>query len=444
MRAWGIVAMLFTLAVISFADKAVLGLTAIPLMDELGLSPAEYGLLSTAFFSLFSIAALCVGLLTNRVSTKWILLVMALLWSVAQLPILLPVAGFWTLLITRVILGGAEGPLTPIGNHSAHKWFRNEDRSVVSSIFGLGAPIGVMIAAPALSWFIEEHGWRSAFGVTGAIGLIWAVIWFFIGKEGPVVDAVQEAASVKCDSPDETTMTESEEASSPTTWQIMRTGTWWGSVAAAFAAYWSVTVLVAWVPAYLVKVHGYSIKETGNLVTILWGVMAIAMVVQGLSVQYFLRRGVSSRRARGLLGGACVAGSGVALLAAVTFVDDGWLQITLLGIGFGVGSVIIPIGQTTSSEISPTNRRGGVLGAYAAVYAIAGVIAPALTGYLVGLYTSPTTGYLVVMILTGFLLIVGGLLAAIFVRPERDRARLALLVEGQNRTTTPVEDRTMA
>ncbi|WP_063740151.1 MFS transporter [Amycolatopsis jejuensis] len=412
-RSWLITGMLFVFLIINFADKAVLGLTAVPLMNELGISPAAYGLLSSGFFFLFSVAALLVGLVSNRLSTKWVIFGMAVLWSVSQMTILAAASGFVTLLVTRIVLGAAEGPATPIANHAAHKWFADRDRSLVSGLIGLGVPVGVIIASPILSWVIADHGWRAAFGVTGAVGLVWAVGWLFIGKEGPIKDSMVTPGG------------RSDPQKTVSTWRILRTGTWLASVAGSFAAFWSVAVLVAWLPPYLAKVLGYPTRETGYVVVVPWAVMGAAIFLHGVVARRVMRRGVSSRRARGVVPGVCVVVAGVTLLAAIA-VGDGWLKILLLGVGFGLGSVIIPVGQTTSAEICPVERRGGVLGAYAAVYSVAGIIAPALTGSLVGAYVLPATGYAVAFAVTGALLVVCGVLAACFVRPERDRERIAM------------------
>lgn len=428
-RAWMITTMLLIFMLINFADKAVLGLAAVPIMAELDISPGAYGMVASSFFFLFSIAALLVGFLTNRVPTKWILLVMAVGWSVSQLPMLLPIAGFWTLLVTRVLLGATEGPAYPVANHAAHKWFPDQHRDMVSGVLSVGVPIGVILAAPVLGWVIADFGWRAAFGVLGGIGLLWAVLWAFLGSEGPVKDRLTGPDAQA----DETTAPVDDAPSVPT-WRILLTGTWLASVLAAFAAYWSVSVLVAWVPPYLTTVLGYDAQATGSLVVLPWAASGLAMIGGGLLTRTLLRRGVSSRWARGVLGGSFVVGAGVALLAMAA-VEASWAKIALLTIGFGVSLVIFQIGQATSAEICPSNRRGGVLGTWAAVYSVSGVIAPALTGWLVGSAATPAAGFGTAFTINGLLLVVAGLLAVFLIRPGRDRARLAALVN----TTAPVD-----
>lgn len=427
--AWTITGLLLIFMLINFADKAVLGLAAVQIMDELDISPGAYGLVASSFFLLFSLAALVVGFVTNRVPTKWILLGMAVGWSAAQLPMLAPIAGFWTLLVTRVLLGAAEGPAYPVANHAAHKWFPDQDRDLVSGVLTIGAPIGVIVAAPALGWVIGEHGWRTAFGVLGAVGLLWAAVWAFVGREGPVTDTLTgpEPDAARAGGP-----AAPARGDAVPTRRILLTGTWLASVAGAFAAYWAVAVLVAWVPPYLSRVLGYDAQTTGTVVVLPWAAGAAAMIGSGLLTKRLLRRGVPSRWARGALGGACLTLAGAAMLG-IGAVQADWATIVLLTIAFGIGGVVFPIGQATSAEICPSNRRGGVLGTWAAVYSVSGVIAPALAGWFIASAATPDAGYGLVFTVNGLLLVAAGIGFAIFVRPGRDRARLAAL------TTRPAD-----
>src|SRR5215471_3878389 len=73
-RAWIVVALLFTFMVINFADKAVLGIAAVPIMRELELGPRQFGLVGSSFFLLFAVSSVATGFLVNRVQTRWVLL----------------------------------------------------------------------------------------------------------------------------------------------------------------------------------------------------------------------------------------------------------------------------------------------------------------------------------------------------------------------------------
>src|ERR1700726_4901235 len=182
-EAWLIVALLFLFMLINFADKAVIGIAAVPIMEELQLSPRQFGLLGSSFYLLFSVSAIVTGFIVNRVETRWALLVMGLVWALTQLPMLGSV-GFATIIAARIALGAGEGPAYPVALHSAYKWFPNELRTLPTAIVAQGAGIGIMVALPLLNWVIVRYSWHWAFGVLGMAGLAWAVAWLGLGPEG--------------------------------------------------------------------------------------------------------------------------------------------------------------------------------------------------------------------------------------------------------------------
>jgi len=51
--AWTITGLLFLYMLINFADKAVVGLAAVPIMQELALTPSQFGFVGSSFFFLF-------------------------------------------------------------------------------------------------------------------------------------------------------------------------------------------------------------------------------------------------------------------------------------------------------------------------------------------------------------------------------------------------------
>lgn len=236
-KAWIMVALVFMFMVINFADKAVIGLSSVPIMRELGLSHAEFGLLGSSFFILFSASGVVVGFLSNRFSTKLIMLVMALVWALAVLP-LTGSATFTFLLATRVILGAAEGPAFPVALHAVYKWFNDGRRALPTSIVACGAAVGTGAVAPLVTWIIVHYSWHSAFGVLGMVGLIWSAVWFAIAKDGPVDEIPKRSNGLLHRIP-------------YTSLLLSRTAL--GVYAGGFAAYWVIALNIVWLANYLIK-----------------------------------------------------------------------------------------------------------------------------------------------------------------------------------------------
>src|SRR5512140_874486 len=183
--AWKITFLLFLFMLVNFADKIVVGLAGVPIMTEMKLEPEQFGLLGSSFFFLFSISAIVVGFIVNRIATRWVLLVLAAIWALAQFPMVGAVS-FTTLLICRVILGAGEGPAFSVAAHALYKWFPAEKRTLPTAILSQGSAFGVIVAVPALNWVIVNHSWHYAFGALGVVGVMWAAAWLVLGKEGPL------------------------------------------------------------------------------------------------------------------------------------------------------------------------------------------------------------------------------------------------------------------
>ena len=146
-HSWLMVALLFLFMLVNFADKAVIGIAAVPMMQELRLSPSQFGLIGSSFFLLFPVSAVVTGFIVNRVQKRWALLVMALVWALTQFP-MLGTIGFTSVVACRVALGAGEGPAYPVALHSAYKWFPHEFRTLPTAIIAQGAGIGIMVALP--------------------------------------------------------------------------------------------------------------------------------------------------------------------------------------------------------------------------------------------------------------------------------------------------------
>ena len=411
-QAWLMVALLFLFMVINFADKAVVGIAAVPIMDELHLSPREFGLLGSSFFLLFAVSAIVTGFIVNRVETRWALLVMGLVWALTQFP-MLGNAGFATIIAARIALGAGEGPAFPVALHSAYKWFPNEQRTVPTAIVAQGAGIGIMVALPLLNWVIVRYSWHWAFGVLGIAGLVWTAAWFALGREGPLTAAAAAAAraTTKEQAPDRIAYRE-----------LLLSPTILACWAANFGAYWGLSQALSWQGAFLIKGLGLAQGSIGLLGALPAGASVVVVFAAGWYSQRLLARGVSSRVARGLLGGGCVALGGLAL-AVMPYVPGIPAKIALATIGIAVPSVINVIGQTVVSELTPVAQRGALLAIGTAIATSAGLLAPYVMGSVVETAATPLAGFNTGFMICGVIMLAGGLIGMALIRPERDALR---------------------
>src|SRR5256714_6523331 len=361
-EAWKITLLLFLFMLVNFADKIVVGLAGVPIMTELKLEPEQFGLLGSSFFFLFSFAAIVVGFIVNRIDTRWVLLALALIWALAQFPMVGTVS-FTTLLICRVILGAGEGPAFSVAAHAVYKWFPDEKRTLPTAILSQGSAFGVILAVPALNWIIVNHSWHYAFGALGVVGLMWVVAWLVMGKEGPLVQTAEAAAA---------------DQRVPYL-QLLTSRTFIGCCAATFGAYWALSLGLTWFTPFIVKGLGFSQKDAGWISVLPWVSGATIVLLTGWISQVMLTRGYTTRGARGVLGSVPLIVGGL-ILAVMPHVNGAGLQIAFLVVGSGLCGSIYVVCPPMLSEFTPVQQRGAVLAIYGAIYTLAGIVSPSRVG----------------------------------------------------------------
>ena len=404
--AWTVTFLLFLFMLVNFADKIVVGLAGVPIMTDLKLEPEQFGLLGSSFFFLFSISAIVVGFIVNKVATRWVLLTLAVIWALAQFPMVGTVS-FTTLLICRIVLGAGEGPAASVAMHSVYKWFPNEKRTLPTAILSQGSAFGVILAVPALNWVIVNHSWHYAFGALGVVGLMWVVAWLILGEEGPLVNtAAMDAAEPRIPY-----------------FQLLTSRTFIGCCAATFGAYWALSLGLTWFTPFIVKGLGFSQKDAGWVSILPWVFGAVIVLLTGWISQVWMARGMTTRGARGVLGSVPLIVGG-AILAVLPYVDGAGLQVAFLVVGSGLCGSIYVVCPPMLGEFTPVSQRGAVIAIYGAIYTLAGILAPSVMGSVIQRAAVPLDGYMTGFTINAVIMIGSGLLGLLLLWPNTERARL--------------------
>jgi MFS family permease len=404
--AWKITFLLFLFMLVNFADKIVVGLAGVPIMTELNLEPNQFGLLGSSFFFLFSVSAIVVGFIVNSIATRWVLLVLALTWAIAQFPMIGTVS-FTTLMVCRIILGAGEGPAFAVATHAIYKWFPNEKRTLPTAVLSQGSAFGVVLAVPALNWIIVNYSWHYAFGALGVFGLLWVAAWLVFGKEGPLVQPVaMDGAATRIPY-----------------FRLLTSRTFIGCCAATFGAYWALSLGLTWFTPFIVKGLGFSQKDAGWISILPWVFGAVVVLLSGWLSERLMKRGVSTRAARGVLGAVPLIAGGLILLT-IPYIDGADLRIALLVVGSGLCGSIYVVCPPMLGEFTPISQRGAIISMYGAIYTLAGIIAPIVMGGVIQHAGGSTDGYIAGFIINGVILIVSGFLGLLLLWPNSENARL--------------------
>ncbi|MEV7794395.1 MFS transporter [Streptomyces sp. NPDC087512] len=421
-RAWLVLVTVVAFMMINYADKSVLGLAAVPLMDELDMDKSTYGLVSSAFYALFSVSGLIVGLLSARWSTRTLLLVMAAVWAVAQLPAL--VATVPALIAGRLLLGAAEGPAASMSMHALYAWFPPGRRGLPSALQIGGAALGTAVSAPVLTWFIVHLGWRSAFVALAIVSTTWCALWYAVGKDGPYGGAgpAPHAAPKDPKAPARKSAPPAADALPPLR-RLLLSGTVVGGVLSAFGSHWALALSSAWLPVYLQTELGFGAARASVAVSSVSVLSLLLLLTVPALVDRRKRRGRAGRAVDGVAQGAAVLVSGAAL-ALLPFAGQRPLQLVLIAVAFACHSVALPLHYVTTAAVVPVARRGAVFGVVAATGTLPGMFVPFLTGHLVDGAASEAAGYSAAFLLSAVVLAVCGAAATVMIRPARDARAL--------------------
>ncbi|GAB1763700.1 MFS transporter [Priestia aryabhattai] len=404
---WFVLLMLFFGAVINFADKSIIGLAAVPIMKEMNLSYAEWGLVGSSYYWLYPITGIFGAAWADRIGAKKVLGFLMLTWAFLQFGVL-AIAALPLLVIYRILLGAFEGPFSPVAYNHADKWFPPKQRGFANSIVVAGGTVGAMIAAPLLVSLITLLGWKAAFACLGLASIVWFFLFQFFTKESPVkrYQKVQKKKKAQL-----------EKINVKDFLKLL------GSPSALFTtlAYFSTYILVVWfsvwLPIYLVEAIKMSPGEMGYSVAII-GIVSV-LIYTGVSMlsDYLFKKNESWQISRiFVVAGAMIAGA--LLLASITvFQNPLWVVIAMC-LAKGLTYAILPIGPTIMINEWP--ERGALMTSILTSSGnIAGIIAPILTGYIVGLAgANKIAGYNLSIISMAILVLVFGILFAFFVKPS--------------------------
>ncbi|MGV8399286.1 MFS transporter [Pseudomonas aeruginosa] len=410
--AWTIAALLAVMMLVNFLDKVVIGLVAVPMMQELHLTPAEFGLIGGALHWLFAISAVVGGFVANRKPTRVLLLGMGLFWALVQLPMLFATS-LWTIVACRVLLGIGEGPASPVATHALYKWFPDNKRSLPVALLHSGSALGLLVAGLMIPWMSLHFGWRSNFAVLAAVGLVWCVAWYRLGIEGhleTVLPASDGASKVQVRIPYR---------------RLLSDATVLGNYAGHFAANWSLALTLTWVPAYLEKGLGMASLDAGRVFVVFVLVTTPLSLLMAWWSQRLLRRGLPSRIARGVFVSVCLILSGILaaclMLPGLSVVE----RIACLTFSGGLALVMYSIGPAMLAEVVPSGQRGSMLAIGNACGSLAGLAAPVVTGFLVQNTNGISgDGYVHGFVVCGTILICAGLLGLLTMNPQRSRNQL--------------------
>ncbi|CAI9120944.1 MFS transporter [Brytella acorum] len=380
------------MSVICYADRAALSAGMPVIAGIFHLTPRGIGWVLSSFLWSYFILNLPGAMLLDRFGARRIGALAVSFWSLAMM-----LGGLATSLpafiVTRVMLGAGEAPTFPMGNKVARAWAPDSERGVMLTALICGLPIGLAAGSAAGVWLIAHYGWRSAFVILGAVGMVWAAAWWRLYPK-------------------------SETAPGGTTRRVLSLSrifgarAFWGIVIGQCCANFANFLLMSWLPLILKTLLGLGMVEAGMWTAVCYLLSAALGLILGRVGETFMRgRDLRHGARRVVVGSYFLLSGSMGLLpfcsGKLTVIPVVAVALAFLMAGIGANMALL------SDLIVETELVASTTGLSFTFSNGAGIAAPVVAGYVL----QASGNFDAVFFLTVVILVCG--VAAILILPTR-------------------------
>jgi len=369
--------LLVVCGVINYLDRATLAVANEYIRADLGLSLGQMGLLLSAFSWSYALCQLPVGALVDKIGPRWLLGGGLVVWSLAQ------AAGgfaatFGYFVLARIALGIGEAPQFPAAARVVSNWFPARARGTPTGIYNSASPLGVALAPLVLAPLIIATSWHWAFFITGAMGLVAAVVWVVLYRDPVRADmTAAEQAYLEV---------EEMAAAAPKTnfasWRaLFRYRVTWGMMLGFFGSVYLNWVYLTWLPGYLRTERHMDLAYAGLAASVPFMCGFAGALIAGWASDRVAR--AASSPVTGRRNAVVIATLGMVVFTIpAALVDSNLVAVACISIVIFLANASSACAWSLATVAAPPSRVaslgalqnfGGFLG---------GALAPILTGYI--------------------------------------------------------------
>ncbi len=388
---WWIISLIGIATIINYIDRSAINIMWPYIYKDFGILDADnkqaLAYITTFFMIAYALGQTFTGKLMDAIGTRLGFVISIAGWSVsiALHAIAKTLASFS---VFRFLLGFFEAGNWPGATKSNAEWFPAKERAIAQGIFGAGASLGGVVAAPFIATLYIAFGWKGTFAGIALLGFIWIIPWIIINKNTPDKHPwiTKEEQEHILDAAVNTTtkITETKVYSWKELFQFRNT---WGIIVARFfidPVWW---LFVTWLPTFLKEQFAFDIKQVGSFAWVPFLFAAMGSLIGGYYSSNQIRKGtqpVHARKKAITIGSTIML---VALGAIVYHLNDlkehinftiALISVTLLGFQFIIGNL-----QTLPSDYF----NGKNVGTVAGMGGTAAVIGTLITTLLVPILT---------------------------------------------------------
>jgi MFS family permease len=357
-----VVFLLAAVLFINYVDRGTMPTAAHLMQGDLHLNYAEMGMLMSAFYWTYTCMQIPVGWLAERYGAHRILAAGLTIWASATM--LMGVAHtFAGLLVLRLLLGLGESSGFPSVAKIMAAVVPPQGLGTANGIVALAYMVGPAVGTYAGGMLMASFGWRSSFLVFGALSLLWLWPWSSVAGE------VRAALKPK---PNE---------NSPTWGMLLKQPALWGTGLGLFSSNYLFYFMLNWLPSYLQTERGMSLVRMTQLATLAYTVGALAAFAGGWVIDRYIARGGSPNTGYK----AMMAIAHVGYVPCMGFMAAG--SPTLMLVGMFIYQILCgassPGVYAMCQILAGPRAAGRWVGVENSIGSLAGVTAPAVTGFII-------------------------------------------------------------
>ena len=379
-----ILAAVFVNVVINYMDRSNISVSGALISKELHFDSIKMGYVFSAFGWSYAALQIPGGILADRFGVRLLYSVSLILWSLATLAQGLAV-GFITLMILRFLVGAFEAPSYPMNNRIVTSWFPDNERASAIAMYTSGQFVGLAFLTPVLTYIEAYSGWRGLFYISGTIGILWGISWYFIYRSPTNHKKVNRAELDYIEKGGGIISAEREsDASKKFEWKnlafVLSKRKLWGIYIGQFCVVATLLFFLTWFPKYLVDYRKMEFIKSGVYASIPFLCAFSGVIFSGFLSDYLVKKNISPGFARktpiviGLL-------LSVSIIGANYVTDPKWV-IFFMSLAF-FGNGLASITWVFVSLLAPKDLLGLTGGTFNFIGGSAAIFVPVTIGYLV-------------------------------------------------------------
>lgn len=380
-RSWHIAWLLGLGVLVNYFDRVNLSVSHEALIASFGISNIMFGYLSGAYNWTYALCQLPIGVLLDRFGVKRIGRISTFLWSIASF-CAAAAPSIPSLFGARFLLGVGEAPTFPANAKAVGLWFPPRARSFATSIFDAAAKFSSAVGVPLLGMILLRIGWRLSFGLTGAISVLYFLLFSKVYSDPGEDASLSEAERERLVSGTQESEWKQESATEAKSLGFLLRRRKVIGLAIGFGSYnYVFYLLLTWLPSYLSQALHIELYKSFLYTSLPWLVATAGdLVVGGWLVDALIHRGFDANRVRQIVL-ICGTTFGLGILGAAKAHDAAqallWISISIGGL-----SAAAPVGWSIPSLIASRGNVGRVSGILNFSNQLSGIAAPIVTGYL--------------------------------------------------------------